>query len=510
MDFIAIDFETANSNRSSACSIGLVEVRSGEIVTKLHWLINPRQPFDAVNIRIHGITPAMVKDKPSFVELWPTLRKYIEGKPIIAHNAAFDMSVLRYCLDNGSIEYPNLEYYCTYQLSKRLVPDLPSYRLNYLAEINNIPLQHHDALDDARACALLLMKLLSIHHADRPRTLSTTYGFKIGKLYSGGYTPFSAPAANKAKNKVVSDIVMPASSSMVVPAQSPVEHSISEMEQSNMLPLHVGIQLIRGQKIDISKHMSIDRLLVEVEWDLLNPDIDIDASSFLLNLNGSCEHDDDCIFYGNPDHRSGSVAYSKINTNKAHFHIAFNRIALHVQRLAFSLSIYEGEERNHYFDQVSEIRIRLIDQAAQQEIAYFNFGEDLTKETAIVMGELYIYKAEWKFNPIGQGCFGGLSVLCSDYGLEVEDTLPEVAADAHMLQVKDVYDYNESFLIGRNVERARRHLSLTQKQLAEKIGYKSANPISRLERGELERFTYSQVVVIADALHISARQLLYK
>ncbi|PWW06273.1 DNA polymerase III epsilon subunit family exonuclease [Paenibacillus cellulosilyticus] len=403
MDFIAIDFETANSNRSSACSIGLVEVQGGKIVNKIHWLINPLQPFDAVNIGIHGITPAMVRDMPSFVELWPRIREKIEGKPIVAHNASFDMSVLRYCLDNGYIEYPNLEYYCTYQLSKRLTPDLPSYRLNDLAEINNIPLNHHNALDDANACALLLMKLLSMHHADSPRTLSSSFGFKIGKLYNGGYTPFSAPSAKKAKKTVSSE--------------------------SAPAPRHSGTHLIRGQKIGISNPNN--RLLVEVEWNLLNPDMDIDASSFLLHLNGTCEQDGDCIFYGNPDHRSGSVVYTKINTNKAHFQIDFNRMDLHVQRLAFALSIYEDEERNHCFDQVSEIMIRLIHPSAHQEIAYFNFGEELTKQTAIIIGELYRYQSEWKFNPIGQGYFGGLHALCLDYGLEVEHTLPEVAAGNH-------------------------------------------------------------------------------
>ncbi|MWC28887.1 helix-turn-helix domain-containing protein [Paenibacillus sp. MMS18-CY102] len=512
MDFVAIDFETANSNRSSACSVGLVEVQNGLIVSEQSWLIDPKQHFDGMNIGVHGITPSMVAGKPSFEQLWPTLQPMLEGKHVVAHNASFDMSVLRYCLDNSTIQYPSFQYYCTYLFAKRLIPDLPSYRLNDLARLHYIPLNHHDALDDAKACAILLLNLLHNHECDSPIALSKEHGYKIGKLFMGGYTPFSAPAANKAKKKQYlppqAEAEQKRSPAPPSPATEPISLAPVQSKRTEPTPARHSSSLIRGQKIDVTKNESIDKLLAEVEWDLLNPDIDLDSSAFLLDANNVCTKDDDCIFYGNPDHRNGSVAYHKINSNKAQFKIAFDRLAFQVQKIAFSLTIYEGEELSHSFSQVSEIRIRLLNDRTGKEIASFSFGEGLTQETAIVIGELYVYKGEWKFNPIGSGFFGGLRALCLDFGLEVQQSLPEVAADAQSIASKDIYDVYETFQIGQNVERVRRSLSTTQKQLAEKIGYKSANLISRLERGELDRFSHAQLIQLAEALNVTTRHLL--
>ncbi|MBE9915564.1 3'-5' exonuclease [Paenibacillus donghaensis] len=206
MDFIAIDFETANANRSSACSLGLVEVKDGAVVSERSWLIDPGQPFDYRNIQIHGITESMVQGMPTFHELWPELQPLLDGKHIVAHNASFDMSVLRYCLDRASIEYPSFHYYCTYLLSKKMLNWLPSHKLNVLTEWYGIPLHHHDALDDARACAQVLLHLIQQEEQTSAERLSLDLGCKIGLIYPGGYKPFSAPAKKKtkaAKTKVV-------------------------------------------------------------------------------------------------------------------------------------------------------------------------------------------------------------------------------------------------------------------------------------------------------------------
>ena len=125
MDFIAIDFETANSSRSSACALGLVEVKDGRITTEHSWLIDPQQRFDGMNISIHGITPSMVIGQPTFQDLWPTVEPLLHGQIVVAHNASFDMSVLRYCLDGISLSYPQFQYLCTYLLGKKMLPDLP-------------------------------------------------------------------------------------------------------------------------------------------------------------------------------------------------------------------------------------------------------------------------------------------------------------------------------------------------------------------------------------------------
>lgn len=199
MDFVAIDFETANANRASACSLGLVEVQGGVITSEHVWLIDPEQHFDYRNIQIHGITPAMISGQPTFQDLWPTLEPLLQGKQIVAHNASFDMSVLRYCLDKAIIDYPSFQYFCTYLLSKKLLPDMPSFKLNVISEYYNIPLNHHEALDDARACAKILLQLLEQERHSDPIELSKAHGCKIGSMYTGGYSPFSVPAKKAVK-----------------------------------------------------------------------------------------------------------------------------------------------------------------------------------------------------------------------------------------------------------------------------------------------------------------------
>lgn len=199
MDFVAIDFETANACRSSACSLGLVEVQGGVITSEQVWLIDPEQPFDYRNIQIHGITPAMVSGMPTFYELWPTIEPFLQGKKVVAHNASFDMSVLRYCLDQSGIDYPAFQYFCTYLLSKKMLQDLSSYKLNVIADYYDIALNHHEALDDARACAKILLKLLEQERHPDPMKLSIAHGCKIGSMFTGGYTPFSAPAKKRPK-----------------------------------------------------------------------------------------------------------------------------------------------------------------------------------------------------------------------------------------------------------------------------------------------------------------------
>ncbi|AOZ91826.1 3'-5' exonuclease [Paenibacillus crassostreae] len=199
MDFVAIDFETANANRSSACSLGLVEVQDGIITSEQVWLIDPEQDFDYRNIQIHGITANMVQGMPTFHELWPTIEPLLQGKQVVAHNASFDMSVLRYCLDQTGVDYPTFQYYCTYLLSKKMLQDMSSYKLNVIAAYYGIALNHHEALDDARACAKILLKLLEQEQHSDPYQLAKAYGCKIGTMLAGGYTPFSAPTQKRAK-----------------------------------------------------------------------------------------------------------------------------------------------------------------------------------------------------------------------------------------------------------------------------------------------------------------------
>ena len=161
MNFTAIDFETANAKRTSACSIGLVKVENGVIVAEKSFLIKP-QPnfFYASFIDIHHITQAMVKDAPLFGELWPDIREMIEDTELlVAHNASFDMSVLRACLELEMIRSYLPPHLCTVRLSKQHLPFLYNHKLNTVCEYFDIELDHHEALSDARGCANILLRL---------------------------------------------------------------------------------------------------------------------------------------------------------------------------------------------------------------------------------------------------------------------------------------------------------------------------------------------------------------
>lgn len=160
MNFVAIDFETANAKRTSACSIGVCIVKNGSIQTTYSTLLKP-EPFDfqPINISIHGIKKEDVLDAPTFLEAWEGIYSSFEDLPIVAHNAAFDMSVLRHCLDLNQQSYPNLDYLCTLVLSRKLKPELGSHRLDYLSDYYGIELDHHIAESDAKACAEVLLNL---------------------------------------------------------------------------------------------------------------------------------------------------------------------------------------------------------------------------------------------------------------------------------------------------------------------------------------------------------------
>lgn len=155
LNFVAIDFETANNSRNSACSLAAVTVENGEIVKKAYSLIKPPQlQFDPRCVDIHGIEPEMVLEKPTFAELWPAIyENHLKGKIVIAHNAKFDMEVLRATLQHYDLDLPNLKYSCTLKISRKVWPELPRHKLNVVGDFLGITFQHHQALDDAMTCA---------------------------------------------------------------------------------------------------------------------------------------------------------------------------------------------------------------------------------------------------------------------------------------------------------------------------------------------------------------------
>ena len=158
MNYVAIDFETANRNRASACSMAAVTVADGQIVKSAYVLIRPPElRFDYWNTKIHGITARDVADKPSFAELWDKIRPHLENKVVIAHNAAFDIGVLRSMLDEYGLAYPDFQYVCTVDIARRVWKNVLNYKLSTLAAHFSIEFDHHNALHDARTCALIAL-----------------------------------------------------------------------------------------------------------------------------------------------------------------------------------------------------------------------------------------------------------------------------------------------------------------------------------------------------------------
>ncbi|WP_372751427.1 3'-5' exonuclease [Labilibaculum sp.] len=188
MNFTALDFETANGQRNSACSLGLVRVRNGKIVECKDWLISPPEMyFHPINVSIHGITEEDVMSKPSFNYLWDEIENYLQGEIVIAHNASFDVSVLRACLKTYGIAFPEFDYLCTIQISRCIWPNLPNHKLNTLAHLFDIPLKHHDALEDTLACAKIAIKACEVMNVNNLIELAQEIRIAPGKLKANSY-----------------------------------------------------------------------------------------------------------------------------------------------------------------------------------------------------------------------------------------------------------------------------------------------------------------------------------
>ena len=169
MDFTAIDFETANPSSASACSVGLVKVRDGRVVDRVHWYIRPPFPhndFSEWNIRIHGITPEMVADAPGWADHLPALRQFAGTDVLVAHNAGFDMAVIVKTSEAFGLAVPDYRSLCSLQVARKTY-HLESYRLPVAAMAAGFEdFSHHDALADAEACAAIIVHAAKRHEAD--------------------------------------------------------------------------------------------------------------------------------------------------------------------------------------------------------------------------------------------------------------------------------------------------------------------------------------------------------
>lgn len=174
--FIVFDVETPNYNNDRMSAIGITVVEHGAITKEWSTLVDPEVRFDAFNIQLTGITPAMVQGKPNFEQLWQMIAPVMESGVLVAHNAPFDMRVLKSCLQAYGIGWKSsVPYACTCSMGRKCYPGLPNHKLNTMCQHLHIDLQHHDAGSDSRACAGLLVDYLS-HGFDVERYIRY-YGF---------------------------------------------------------------------------------------------------------------------------------------------------------------------------------------------------------------------------------------------------------------------------------------------------------------------------------------------
>ena len=163
-DFAAIDFETANGQMCSVCSVGVVIVREGVIRERIYELIKPEPEwYDYFNTRIHGLTMKDTMHALTFDKVWRKIEPYIEGLPLVAHNSGFDEMCLKSAFKTYCMTYPDYEFYCTCSAARRVFGKkvLPNHQLQTVAAHCGFDLKnHHHALCDAEACAVIAMQIL--------------------------------------------------------------------------------------------------------------------------------------------------------------------------------------------------------------------------------------------------------------------------------------------------------------------------------------------------------------
>ena len=187
MDFLALDFETATSQPDSPCELGIAIARGGVVREVRNWLIKPAQwpHFSPWNVAVHGIRPEQVANAPRWKDIWEEVAALLNGATVVAHNAAFDMGVLRATLASERLAHPSFRYFCSVTMAKRVWPGHTSYGLKALCDRHGIPLKHHRAGNDAEATAEVVLRA----HLDGDSFDSFQRRTRIntGAFYPGGF-----------------------------------------------------------------------------------------------------------------------------------------------------------------------------------------------------------------------------------------------------------------------------------------------------------------------------------
>lgn len=159
-NYTVFDVETPNRANDRVSAVGITVIRDGAVAGEFYSLVDPETHFDYFNTKLTGISERAVKGSPNFAQLWQTIEPLMSGGILVAHNAVFDMGVLKKCLNAYGIEWKkSARYMCTVQIGRRLLPDI-SHKLNDMCSYYGIELDHHHAASDSRACAEILLNYI--------------------------------------------------------------------------------------------------------------------------------------------------------------------------------------------------------------------------------------------------------------------------------------------------------------------------------------------------------------
>jgi DNA polymerase-3 subunit epsilon len=205
MTILAIDFETANERRDSACAVGLAWIEGARIVRREARLIRPPElRFAPGNIRVHGIVPADVRGQPEFPAVMAEFLPDLANGLILAHNAPFDMGVLRASLAAYGLPVPALSYLCTLQIARQVFPDPAGCGLGKVAARLGIRFEHHDAGEDAYACAEIALAAMRRTGADDVAGLTRVLPLQVTTLPAGPDLPRAlAPGRDSAAGRAL-------------------------------------------------------------------------------------------------------------------------------------------------------------------------------------------------------------------------------------------------------------------------------------------------------------------
>ena len=212
VEYVTIDFETANGNLTSACSVGLVGCKNGKILFEKYYLINPQEEFLPQNVAIHGITKDMVIHERTFDQIYDEIYELINGNVLFAHAATFDISVLKSLIKKYNLKTPNIKIGCTLKVSQIAFKDtLTSFKLGNISSYLGVEHNKHNAISDASICFYLLERVKRMYQVydvyDLFEELGLCFGTYNDNEFKGCYSRFSKKVLSEVKSDKLKGVI---------------------------------------------------------------------------------------------------------------------------------------------------------------------------------------------------------------------------------------------------------------------------------------------------------------